>query len=596
MTDAARPIKTSPLASAGPVVAVPSKPTGESGPPSGVTPTIPVPGMAAQGPPVVIVSSPLVPKAPEAPSPKADLPKVCALCGGRYPEDFRVCPRDATPLETTAKTDDPFLGKVLGETYEIARLVGEGGMGRVYEARHLRLPDRRFAVKVMHPEFARQPEVVARFQREAESASSIGHPNVVDVFDVHKTPDGVPYLVGEFLEGEELGDYIERVGKLEVSFAVGLARQVCKALGAAHARGIVHRDMKPENVFLVLRDGVPTVKVIDFGISKAGSGDTHLTRTGMIMGTPSYMAPEQARGDKVDLRADVYAIGALLYHALTGQRPFDSDDPAATLNMVLTEEPPRPRSLAESVPEALELVVQHAMAKDPRERYQTTAELDLALLPFDVTTGSPVSMVLSAPAPGKSQGTLVRPAAGTVPSAQSIEATARTMMAGIGGAPASTALASSQAKSARPTIVVVGTGLGLWFVGGSVDGLAGVVRYLHGAELTVTESMLLFFGILFIVATPAVMFVLRVRKVVWPNTVKAVELAADLRRTAAAALVTYGTLALLLRAVFTVLLRDSSTVAEGLLDTVLFAASAIGALIAGGLGPLARSLRRKANS
>ena len=230
------------------------------------------------------------------------MPKVCALCGGRYPEDFRVCPRDATPLESTAQTDDPFLGKVLGETYEIARLVGEGGMGRVYEARHLRLPDRRFAVKVMHPEFARQPEVVARFQREAESASSIGHPNVVDVFDVHKTPDGVPYLVGEFLEGEELGATTSSgVGKLEVPFAVGLARQVCHALAAAHARGIVHRDMKPENVFLVRRDGVPTVKVLDFGISKAGSGNTHLTRTGMIMGTPSYMAPEQARGDKVDL-------------------------------------------------------------------------------------------------------------------------------------------------------------------------------------------------------------------------------------------------------------------------------------------------------
>src|SRR5580692_319310 len=231
MTDAARPIKTSPLSSVGPALVSPS------GPPSGVTPTIPVPGMAAQGPPVVIVSAPPVPKAPEPPAPKADLPKVCGLCGGRYPEDFRVCPRDATPLESTVLGDDPFLGKVLGETYEIARLVGEGGMGRVYEARHLRLPDRRFAVKVMHPEFARQPEVVARFQREAESASSIGHPNVVDVFDVHKTPDGVPYLVGEFLEGEELGDYIQRVGKLDVPFAVGIARQVCRAPGAAHARG-----------------------------------------------------------------------------------------------------------------------------------------------------------------------------------------------------------------------------------------------------------------------------------------------------------------------------------------------------------------------
>jgi serine/threonine-protein kinase len=252
--------------------------------------------------------------------------------------------------------------------------------------------------------------------------------------------------------------------------------------------------------------------------------------------------------------------------------------------------------LSATVPEALELVVQRAMAKDARDRYQTTGELDLALLPFDIATGEVISMVLSAPAPGKSQGTLVRPAApGATSSPQGIEATALTMMAGIGGAAASAELATNQARSARPTIVVVGAGLGLWFVGGSVDALAGVVRYLHGVELTLTESMLLFFGILFIAATPAVMFVLRVKKVVWPNTVKSVELAADLRRTAAAALVTYGSLALLLRAVFTVLLRDSASVAEGLLDTCLFAASAIGAVVAGGLGPLARALRRKAN-
>jgi serine/threonine protein kinase len=603
MTDAARPMKTPPLPG-GPV------PPQSSGPPSGVTPTIPVPGMVAQAPSVVIVPSAPSPKPaagvpfspPQAGGASTDLTKVCALCGSRYPQDFRVCPRDATPLESTEEGADPLVGKVLGETYEIAKLVGEGGMGKVYEARHLRLKDRRFAVKVLHPEFARQPEVVARFQREAESASSITHPNVVDVFDVHKTQDGVPYLVGEFLEGEELGDYIKRVGKLGVPMAVSVARQVCRALAAAHARGIVHRDMKPENVFLVERDGVPVVKVLDFGISKAGSGKTHLTKTGMIMGTPSYMAPEQARGENVDLRADVYSIGALLYHALTGQRPFDSDDPAVTLNMVLTEEPPRPHVLSAEVPEALELVVQRAMSKDPRERYQTTAELDFALAPFD-TGGAPATPLLvpAASASGSPSGvmaasrvssaSLAMPAAGT----SSLEATARTMMAGIGGAPPSAELATTAVRRARPTIVLVGSGIGLWLVGGSVDALAGIVRYLHGIELTMTEAMLLFFGILFIIATPAVILVMRVRRFVWPNSVRAMELASDLRRTAAAALVTYGTLALLVRALFTVVLRDSASLAEGLLDAGLFAASALGALIAGGLGPLARALRRKAN-
>lgn len=516
--------------------------------------------------------------------PRGDLPKVCSSCGGRYPDDFRVCPRDATPLENAGEGDDPFVGKVLGETYEIARLVGEGGMGRVYEARHLRLKDRRFAVKVLHPEFARQAEVVARFQREAETASSIGHPNVVDVFDVHKTADGVPYLVGEFLDGEELGEYIKRVGRLAVPMAITVARQVCRALAAAHALGVVHRDMKPENVFLVQRDGATVIKVLDFGISKAASPEAHLTRTGMIMGTPSYMAPEQARGENVDLRADVYAIGALLYHSLTGQRPFDSDDPTSTLNMVLTEDPARPRSLAPEVPEALELVIQRAMAKDARERYQTTAELDLALSPFDAAPSAPSSLLLP-PAAGPS----------AEPTVRGFEATARTMMAGIGGAPGSANLAQAEARRARPTIVVVGSGIGLWLVGGSVDALGGIVRYLHAMELTLTEATLLIFGVAFIVATPGIIFVLRVRKVVWPNSVKAVELAADLRRTAAAALVTYGALALAMRAIFTILLRDSSMLSGALLDSTLFGASAIGAAIAGGLGPFARALRRKAN-
>jgi serine/threonine-protein kinase len=265
--------------------------------------------------------------------------------------------------------------------------------------------------------------------------------------------------------------------------------------------------------------------------------------------------------------------------------------------MVLTEEPTRPHVLATEIPEGLELVIQHAMSKDPRERYQTTAELDFALAPFDRGEIPAESRMLSPPQPDGSSGatSASRPAAAHPQATSSLEATARTMMAGIGGAPPSAELAETRVRRARPTIVLVGSGLGLWLVGGSVDALGGVVRYLHAMELTATEAMLLFFGILFIVATPAVMFVMRVRKSVWPNSVRAVELASDLRRTAAAAFVTYGTLALLMRAVLTVLLRDSISLTEGLLDAGLFAASALGAIIAGGLGPLARALRRKAN-
>ncbi|WP_205633943.1 serine/threonine protein kinase [Labilithrix luteola] len=290
------------------------------------------------------------------------LSRHCTTCDARYPADFLICPRDATPLveETSAGPADPLVGMLVGDTYQMVRLVGEGGMGRVYEARHLRLKERRFAIKTLHADLARNPEIVARFMREAESASSLAHENVIDVFDVHHLPDGTPYLVGEFLEGEELAVYVSRYGALSAQMAIAVGRQVARALAAAHARGIIHRDMKPENIF-VLQSSIDAVtageasglsiKVLDFGISKATGADrTDLTRTGVIMGTPSYMSPEQASGKEVDLRADIYSLGAVLYFALTGKRPFDAPDPTSTLSMVLTQVPPRLRSVDAQIP------------------------------------------------------------------------------------------------------------------------------------------------------------------------------------------------------------------------------------------------------
>jgi serine/threonine protein kinase len=505
------------------------------------------------------------------------LTKHCSSCDARYPADFLLCPRDATPLVDDEAQEDPLLGKLLGETYQIVRVVGEGGMGRVYEARHLRLKDRRFAVKVLHAELARQPEVVVRFQREAESASAITHDNVVDVFDVHRTVDGRPYMVGEFLEGIELGAYLDQAGKLEAAEAVRIARQICQALIAAHKSGIVHRDMKPENVFLVGEGPNKRVKVLDFGISKAAQRNTNLTRTGTIMGTPSYMAPEQARGEGVDHRADVYAVGATLYHLVTGSKPFDADDPGAILTAVLTEEPVRPRTIEPRIPEGLELVIQRAMAKDPRDRYQTMAELDQALASFDATSLARV-LVDAPPSSSASVG---------------LDATARTMFAGLAHTP--TNAAPGAAKMARPTIVLVGGVVALWLTGGFVDALAGVVRYFHAGELTITESVLLILGSVFAAATPMVLFGLHVHKVVWPNSMRALQLAADLRRTATAALLTYGAAAFVMRVVFTVLLRDSHALAGGLYDAGLFLLSLVGAGIGGGLGPLARRARRQRN-
>jgi len=491
------------------------------------------------------------------------LPRVCSTCQTRYPADFLVCPRDATPLEDLVAGEDPLLGRLLGDSYQVVRLVGEGGMGRVYEARHLRLRDRRFAVKVLHSEFARQPDIVARFQREAESASIIGHPNVCDVYDVHKTPDGVPYLIGEFLEGEELGAYLKRVGRLDVATACNIARQVCRALAAAHARGIVHRDMKPENVFMAKQGASSIVKVLDFGISQAGTRDTRLTETGMIMGTPSYMAPEQARGEKVDHRVDVYAIGALLYQMVTGERPFDLPEPAATLTMVLTQEPRRPRSIVPSIPDGLELVIQRAMAKDPQDRYPTAMELADALQPFD-PDGLAVSVGTTTKAlAARASGTLVRPR-------------------------------PEGASRARPVIVMLSGGILAWLIFGLVDALGGVVRGVHQSELTATEATLLIVGIVFIVATPAAVFAYRVKQDVWPNSVRAIELSKDLGRIAAAACVSYGVAGLTGRVLCSVLLRDSPSMASGQWDAGLFLASFVGGAIGAAIGPVSRARQRKA--
>ena len=537
-----------------------------------------------------------------APEPaKVPLTRRCTTCDERYPGDFLVCPRDATPLadETGEHLVDPLLGKLLGETYQIVRVVGEGGMGRVYEARHLRLKQRRYAVKTLHAELARNVEMAARFMREAESVSGLNHPNVVDVFDVHHLPDGTPYLVGEFLEGEELADYVEKRGALDPFLAANVARQVCAALGAAHANGIVHRDMKPENIF-VLKSSIDaleagatkhlTVKVLDFGISKSGGKErTHLTKTGVIMGTPSYMAPEQARGKQVDHRADVYSVGACLYYMITKTRPFDSEDPTSTISMVLTQDPQRPREIDERIPEALELIVQRAMAKDARERYQTMAELERALEAF-AQAGQPHSS-------SRPQQILVP----HIDLKESASMRAFDIAKAALGSPsiapaAANALATSEAKLARPTIVGASVALGFWFLGGTATALGGLVRVLHAGEITVTESVLLLVGCLFAAATPMGLYVAHVKKKIWPNSVRAVQLATDLRRVTFVAFVSFGALTLLSRLVHTVFLRASFKLASGVWDMALFAISVLLALTIGGFAPLVRNMRKRRSS
>jgi serine/threonine protein kinase len=261
---------------------------------------------------------------------------------------------------------------VLADRYELGPVLGEGGMARVHRGydRHLRRP---VAVKVLAPPYDRDRAFVERFRREARSAAGLSHPNVVSVFD-SGSYHGTHFIVTELVDGESLADRLRR-GPLGGEEAVAVAVDVCRALEAAHARGLIHRDVKPGNVML-LPDG--RVKVVDFGIARAAGSDT-LTGTGVVLGSTAYLAPEQASGQPDDERADLYALGCVLYEMLTGAVPFSADTPVATMYRHVNEDPSPPSSIR-PVPAALEAVVMRCLQKDPRRRFGSAVDLEHALL------------------------------------------------------------------------------------------------------------------------------------------------------------------------------------------------------------------------
>lgn len=289
--------------------------------------------------------------------------------------------------EVSPDAPDPLIGQTLQGTYLVLRVLGAGGMGRVYEARHTRIFAKRYAIKVLHAEFARNPELRQRFQREAEAAASIEHSGVVGTYDVGETPEGWPYMVCELLMGVDLNEYLKTHGALAPEVVAHIGKQLASALAAAHAKGVIHRDLKPHNIFVLAPEAeqpegasaLPAVKVLDFGLSRFMERDTELTKTGIIIGTPGYMAPEQAMGQETDIRTDVYGIGALLYAMATGQAPFGEETPQLTVLAVMNREPPRPRDINPKVPIELEIVIQKAMARQAAERYQSAPELGEAL-------------------------------------------------------------------------------------------------------------------------------------------------------------------------------------------------------------------------
>lgn len=489
---------------------------------------------------------------PEAPR-SSELPKQCPTCLARFPGTFKVCPHDATVLEEAPDDDDPLLGHTLGGSYEIVSLLGEGGMGRVYEARHTRLPKKRYAIKVIHADLVRQREVVARFRREAEAASVLLHPNVVSVYDVNAAPDGRPYIVCELLEGEQLGEYLDRVERVGPLRAVRVVRQICRALRAAHERGIVHRDIKPENVFLA-KD---TVKVLDFGISKLAESQSTLTKTGTVMGTPDYMAPEQARGDKVDHRADIYATGAILYRAVTGSKPFERSDPMATLTAVLAEEPPRPSSVQPSIPPALELVIQRAMSKDLSERYSTISEFEAELARLEQQLKADPAIEQPTPLPGvEDRASLL---------AEVVKVAA---LKPIG----------EDAEAARPWLVVLSALAFIWATTGLTDAIASLIRLIsldHASrsELTTIEAWLTLAGAIGVLFTPLLLWIRHVSRRIWTNTPRAIATARRLGQALLVSVATYGVLALVTHVMEGVYEGQARGLLGPIVNLALFAAS-----------------------
>jgi serine/threonine protein kinase len=480
--------------------------------------------------------------------------KQCPTCAERYPGDFRHCPRDAAQLvEIDDDETDLLLGCVLGDTYQILRVIGEGGMGRVYEAQHMRLTSKRVAIKVLHGELTREPHALGRFLREAEATGALNHPNIVGALDVNELTDGRPYIVAELLQGEQLGAYFERSGKLSVEEAVSICRPICRALIAAHEKGIVHRDIKPENLFLVGEGAARTTKVLDFGISQVGGTGGKLTKTGAVMGTPTYMPPEQARGRRVDHRADVYSVGAILYEAVTGKRPFDGDEPMATLAAVLTEDPPRPRSVVPSIPPGLELVIQKSMAKLPRDRYATMRELDDALAEFD-----PASAATREGGQRSSVTHVVRP--------PRLETQFFRMWGGVYNA----------LEQARTSLVIYSICGALYLLFGCLDVSLGVVRVARGtAPLTSAEIAFAGLASLGLLVAPSIIWTWFLAKQVWSSTPRVMDVLDRIRHVLGASLGTYAGLTLLIRILASTLHIDPSGIAWpgwGVLSFIIAAA------------------------
>lgn len=453
--------------------------------------------------------------------------------------------------KTAEFEEDALIGVVLNETYHIARVIGEGGMGRVYEAWHTRISKKRYAIKILHAEFARNEGILKRFQREAETAACLSHGNSVGVYDVGVTSDQRPFLVSEYLEGSDLAHLVKQRAPLAPGLVKHIGLQIAGALVEAHARGVVHRDLKPQNIFLLagpngeLPDH-PIAKVLDFGLSRfLDDADSELTRSGMVMGTPSYMSPEQARGERADHRVDVYGLGAILYACVVGKPPFKCASPQATVLAVMNEEAPRPSNLNPDVSPDLELVIQTAMAREPERRYQTMEEFCEALEGL----------------PGDAKHLRARVVSG----------------------------ARGDVSSLRLQLLGSWTFAVVFGLATATAALCGAVNLRYGAwPLSRGASGLLAMVVLAAFAAPVLSLLRRVRYQLWDNTPLVVQALASTRRVVASGMFAYGATAgvLLLLNIVSALVPRVNVLGETALATfsgvglVAFAAATVATLAA----------------
>ena len=306
--------------------------------------------------------------------------KACPVCGNEYSNTSTLCPVDGAALQSTS---DPHIGETLAEKYLIEELIKTGGMGSVYRGKHV-LMDKRVAIKVLRPSLAVDDDVVARFSREAKAASRISHPHAVNVTDFGESENGVVFLVMEFLDGQTLKEVIKSEGAMSLERTTEIVRQVAGALDAAHEQGVIHRDLKSDNIMLSQTNGGDWAKVLDFGIAKIqqpeGVRDIDITAANLVIGTPQYMSPEQcSQSGPIDKRSDVYSFGIILYEMLAGRVPFTGESPTLIMMKQVQDEPPPIAEFRPDLPVAVEKIISRALAKQPDDRFQSAGELSKAL-------------------------------------------------------------------------------------------------------------------------------------------------------------------------------------------------------------------------